>query len=46
MVEQLEAMGHTVEARGGIGTAPTIVRSNGIWTAVVDPRTGGRASGF
>jgi gamma-glutamyltranspeptidase/glutathione hydrolase len=46
MVEQLEAMGHTVEARGGIGTAPTILRSNGIWTAVVDPRTGGRASGF
>jgi gamma-glutamyltranspeptidase/glutathione hydrolase len=46
VVRQLEAMGHTVEARGGIGTAPTILRSNGVWTAVVDPRTGGRAAGF
>jgi gamma-glutamyltranspeptidase/glutathione hydrolase len=46
VVRQLEAMGHTVEARGGIGTAPTILRRNGVWTAAVDPRTGGRAAGF
>jgi gamma-glutamyltranspeptidase/glutathione hydrolase len=46
VVRRLEAMGHTVEARGGIGTAPTILRRDGVWTAVVDPRTGGRAAGF
>lgn len=46
VVAELEAMGHTVEARGGIGTAPTILRRDGVWTAVPDPRTGGRAAGF
>ena len=31
---------------GGIGTAPSILRRNGVWTAMPDPRTGGRAAGF
>src|SRR5690606_7911706 len=43
VIAQLEEMGHTVQPRGGIGTAPTILRRNGLWTAVPDPRTGGRA---
>ncbi|MBR9989561.1 MAG: gamma-glutamyltransferase [Gemmatimonadetes bacterium] len=46
VIEALEAMGHTVTARGGIGTAPTILRRDGMWTAVPDPRTGGVAAGF
>ncbi|HEX2165626.1 MAG TPA: gamma-glutamyltransferase [Longimicrobiales bacterium] len=46
VVAQLEAMGHDVEPRGGIGTAPTILRRDGVWTAVPDPRTGGLASGY
>jgi len=43
---RLQAMGHTVEMRGGVGTAPTILRRNGVWTGVPDPRTGGLARGF
>lgn len=46
IVAQLQAMGHTVEPRGGIGTAPTILRRDGVWTAVPDPRTGGLAAGY
>lgn len=46
VVAQLQAMGHTVEPRGGIGTAPTILRRDGVWTAVPDPRTGGLAAGY
>ncbi|HSJ10247.1 MAG TPA: gamma-glutamyltransferase [Longimicrobiales bacterium] len=46
VVAQLRAMGHEVEARGGVGTAPTILRRGGVWTAVPDPRTGGSARGY
>jgi gamma-glutamyltranspeptidase / glutathione hydrolase len=46
VVAQLEAMGHTVQPRDGIGTAPTILRRGNVWTAVPDPRTGGLAAGF
>ena len=46
VVAQLQAMGHAVEPRGGIGTAPTILRRGGVWTAVPDPRTGGLAAGY
>jgi gamma-glutamyltranspeptidase/glutathione hydrolase len=46
VIAELEARGHVVEARGGIGTAPTILRRDGVWTAVPDPRTGGLAAGF
>ncbi|HEX6308212.1 MAG TPA: gamma-glutamyltransferase [Longimicrobiales bacterium] len=45
-IAQLEDMGHTVQPRATVGTAPTILRRNGVWTAVPDPRTGGRAAGF
>jgi gamma-glutamyltranspeptidase / glutathione hydrolase len=44
--EQLREMGHTVEPRATVGTAPTILRRGGIWTAAPDPRTGGSAGGF
>ena len=46
VIAELEALGHVVEPRGGIGTAPTILRRDGVWTAVPDPRTGGLATGF
>jgi gamma-glutamyltranspeptidase/glutathione hydrolase len=46
VVSALQAMGHTVTPRGGVGTAPTILRRGGRWTAVPDPRTGGSAAGF
>jgi gamma-glutamyltranspeptidase / glutathione hydrolase len=42
----LRAMGHTVEPRGTVGTAPTILRRGGVWTGVPDPRTGGSAAGY
>jgi gamma-glutamyltranspeptidase/glutathione hydrolase len=42
----LEALGHRVEARGPIGTAPTILRRGRVWTGVPDPRTGGSAAGY
>jgi gamma-glutamyltranspeptidase / glutathione hydrolase len=45
-IRQLEALGHTVQSRATVGTAPTILRRSGIWTAVPDPRTGGSAAGF
>jgi gamma-glutamyltranspeptidase / glutathione hydrolase len=45
-IAQLEAMGHVVEARATVGTAPTILRRGNVWTAVPDPRTGGSAAGF
>lgn len=43
---QLQAMGHSVDARATVGTAPTILRRGNVWTAVPDPRTGGSAAGF
>ena len=46
VVAELESMGHDVQPRGGVGTAPTILRVNGMWTAVPDPRTGGKAGGM
>jgi gamma-glutamyltranspeptidase/glutathione hydrolase len=46
VIAQLQAMGHTVEARAGVGTAPTILRRGGVWTGVPDPRTGGLAKGY
>jgi gamma-glutamyltranspeptidase / glutathione hydrolase len=46
VVAGLRAMGHTVEPRGGVGTAPTILRRGGVWRGIPDPRTGGSAAGF
>lgn len=46
LLAELEAKGHTLQPRAGVGTAPTIVRQGDAWTAMPDPRTGGRAAGF
>jgi gamma-glutamyltranspeptidase / glutathione hydrolase len=46
VLRALEALGHRVEARGPIGTAPTILRRGRVWTGVPDPRTGGSAAGY
>ena len=46
IIAQLQAMGHSMEARGGVGTAPTILRRGNMWTGVPDPRTGGLATGY
>jgi gamma-glutamyltranspeptidase/glutathione hydrolase len=47
LVDALRAMGHTVEERSGyVGTAPTILRAEGGWSGIPDPRTGGRAAGY
>jgi len=45
-VRALEGMGHTVEARGAIGSGPAILWNGIAWTAVPDPRTGGLAAGY
>jgi gamma-glutamyltranspeptidase / glutathione hydrolase len=45
-IDQLRAMGHAVEPRATVGTAPTILRRDGVWTGAADPRTGGMAAGF
>ncbi|HSJ24628.1 MAG TPA: gamma-glutamyltransferase [Longimicrobiales bacterium] len=45
-IGQLEAMGHTIQSRATVGTAPTILRRGSVWTAAPDPRTGGSAGGF
>jgi gamma-glutamyltranspeptidase / glutathione hydrolase len=42
----LRQMGHTVEPRPTVGTAPTILRTPQGWSAAFDPRTGGSAGGF
>jgi gamma-glutamyltranspeptidase / glutathione hydrolase len=45
-IERLRGMGHTVEPRATVGTAPTLLRRDGVWTGTADPRTGGSAAGF
>lgn len=45
-VEALEAMGHEVYARGGIGNAPSILWRDGLWHGTADPRSGGLADGY
>lgn len=45
-VKALEALGHTVRPFSGyIGNAPSILRQDGRWTGVADPRQGGLAAG-
>jgi gamma-glutamyltranspeptidase / glutathione hydrolase len=44
--DQLRAMGHAVQPRETVGSAPTILRVRGSWTGAADPRTGGAAAGF
>jgi gamma-glutamyltranspeptidase/glutathione hydrolase len=46
-LRELAALGHTVQPFGGyIGSAPTILRRGSVWTAMPDPRQGGRAEGY
>ncbi|MGQ0560329.1 MAG: gamma-glutamyltransferase [Gemmatimonadota bacterium] len=45
-VSVLRQMGHVVEARGSIGSAPTILRVGDHWVGMPDPRSGGLAKGF
>jgi gamma-glutamyltranspeptidase / glutathione hydrolase len=47
LIAELRALGHDVQERSGyVGTAPTIVRTDGGWAGVPDPRTGGLAAGY
>jgi gamma-glutamyltranspeptidase/glutathione hydrolase len=46
-IRALTADGYNVESRDGyVGSAPSILRRNGLWTAMADPRTGGFAAGY
>jgi gamma-glutamyltranspeptidase/glutathione hydrolase len=46
-INGLRSLGHAVQSRSGyVGSAPSILRRNGIWYGVPDPRTGGLARGF
>jgi gamma-glutamyltranspeptidase/glutathione hydrolase len=40
LLESLSDKGHELKPTGGTGSAPTILRRNGRWEAVADPRTG------
>jgi gamma-glutamyltranspeptidase / glutathione hydrolase len=44
--DQLRMMGHVVEPRPTVGTAPSILRRGTAWTGSADPRTGGLGAGF
>ncbi len=39
----LEQLGHTLKESGNQGSAPTLLRSNGRWYGMGDPRSGGAA---
>ena len=41
LLESLSEKGHAIVPTGATGSAPTIVRRNGRWEAVTDPRTAG-----
>ena len=46
-VAALNAKGHEVEERSGyVGNAPTLLRRDGVWWGLADPRSGGAASGY
>ncbi|HEX7119175.1 MAG TPA: gamma-glutamyltransferase [Longimicrobiales bacterium] len=44
-IRALEAIGHDVRPRATVATAPAVLRRDGVWTGVPDPRTGGLAAG-
>ena len=46
VVAALRALGHEVRPRGGVGNAPSLLRRDGLWTGVPDPRSGGLAAGY
>ncbi len=46
-IRALTAEGYKLESRNGyVGSAPSILRRNGLWTGFADPRTGGFAEGY
>lgn len=46
-IRALAAEGYTLQSRNGyVGSAPSILRRNGVWTGIADPRTGGFAEGY
>lgn len=45
-IRSLEAMGHEVAPRSNVGNAPSILRWDGRWVGVHDPRLGGLAAGY
>jgi len=45
-VRALEAMGHTVDRRGGSGTVAAIQKTASGWVGVIDPRSAGGALGY
>ena len=44
-IRALQAMGHTVNPRGGSGTVAAIQKTAGGWVGVIDPRSAGAALG-
>jgi gamma-glutamyltranspeptidase len=44
-MDQLRLMGHVVEPRPTVGSAPSILRRGTTWTGSADPRTGGLGAG-
>ena len=40
-ITALQQLGHELRTRGGVGTAPSILRRNGVWHGRHDPRDGG-----
>jgi len=45
-VGALRALGHEVATRPTVGNAPSILRWNGRWVGMHDPRLGGLAAGY
>ena len=44
--EELTRRGYELEVASGLGSTCSILRSNGVWIGVADPRSGGRAEGY
>lgn len=45
-LDTLEAMGHHMEPVSGVGLVTAVMRVTGGWEGMVDPRSGGGASGY
>jgi gamma-glutamyltranspeptidase/glutathione hydrolase len=45
-LRRLRRMGHTLAAQGGIANVNAVMRSNGVWHGVHEPRGSGGASGY
>ena len=45
-IRALQAMGHSINPRGGSGTVAAIQKTAGGWVGVIDPRSAGAALGY